>query len=440
MTEVISVQFRGRGKAYYFAPGSVTAASGDKLVVETAKGLELGVCTEGNHAVDDSGVVQPLRPVVRAATADDLRVEEINLAREKEAYGICQEKIARHGLDMKLVDVECSFEGNKILFFFTADGRVDFRELVKDLAGVFRTRIELRQIGVRDEAKMLGGLGICGRPFCCSQFLEDFQPVSTKMAKTQSMSLNPAKISGTCGRLMCCLRYEQEAYEDLVKHVPKVGAFVQTADGYGNVVLVNLLRQSVKVRMDGVGDPVFHTYPVEDIAEIPGGRPAEGEPLPQVLQPRPKVKKVEPVPDAWVMPKLIVEPGDELTAAEPAAPAAAQPEQPAAPAAVQPERTPEQTPLPRRDSGRRRRSRGKGGPGPIPGGAPRPGQPAGKLPGRPNLPGGKPPRAPQPGVKSERIDRPIRAPGEIPAKKNSRHRRPGKPRPPLPDGGSKPEA
>lgn len=313
MTEVISIQFRGRGKSYYFDPGGLSVRAGDRLVVETAKGLELGTCVHGNHPVEDTAVVQPLRPAVRLATADDLRVEEINQAREREAFGICQEKILRHGLEMKLVDVECSFEGNKILFFFTADGRVDFRELVKDLAGVFRTRIELRQIGVRDEAKLLGGLGICGRPFCCSQFLDEFHPVSTKMAKTQSMSLNPAKISGTCGRLMCCLRYEQEAYEDLVRHVPKNGAFVQTVDGYGNVVMVNLLRQTVKVRLDGAGEPVFHTYPVDEIAEVPGGRPPEGTPLPQVLQIQPKPRETEPEP-VWVMPRLFAEPIEEQAA------------------------------------------------------------------------------------------------------------------------------
>ena len=304
MTEVITIKFRGRGKAYYFDPAGITAVPGDKLVVETSKGMELGTVLEGNHMVEDSDTVQPLRPVVRTATPDDLRVEEINRGREKEAFGICKEMIRKHNLEMKLVDVECSFEGNKILFFFTADGRVDFRELVKDLAGVFRTRIELRQIGVRDEAKMLGGLGICGRPFCCHQFLDEFQPVSTKMAKTQSMSLNPVKISGTCGRLMCCLRYEQEAYEDLVKHVPRNGAFVQTVDGYGNVTMVNLLRQSVKVRLDGQGDDTVRSYTMDQIAEVPGGRPPEGEPLPQVLHYVPKPPE-EPEPDEWDVPVMI---------------------------------------------------------------------------------------------------------------------------------------
>ena len=308
MTEVVSVQFRGRGKSYFFDPAGITASRGDLLVVETSKGLELGECTQGNHAVEDSTVVQPLRSVVRAATGDDRRVAEINRRREKEAFGIAEEKIAKHKLEMKLVDVECSFEGNKILFFFTADGRVDFRELVKDLAGVFRTRIELRQIGVRDEAKMLGGIGICGQPFCCSRFLTDFQPVSTKMAKTQSMSLNPAKISGCCGRLMCCLRYEQEAYEDLLKRAPKTGAYVETEDGYGCVQQVNLLRQMVKVRMDGAGEAVVHNYSVEDIAEVPGGRPPEGEQPPHVLQPRPKKEEVaEEADDEWAMPPLFAE-------------------------------------------------------------------------------------------------------------------------------------
>lgn len=310
MTEVISIKFRGRGKSYYFDPAGITAKAGDTLVVETSKGMELGECVEGNHAVEDDACVQPLRPVVRRATADDLRIAELNRKREKEALGICRELIGKHKLEMKLVDVECSFEGNKILFFFTADGRVDFRELVKDLAGVFRTRIELRQIGVRDEAKMLGGLGICGRPFCCHQFLDDFQPVSTKMAKTQSMSLNPVKISGTCGRLMCCLRYEQEAYEDLLKHVPKNGAFVQTEDGYGNVTLVNLLRQNVKVRLDGPGEAQIRTYDADEIAEIPGGRPPEGQTPPDLLRNRPKKKKEAPVePDTgrWIMPVMLPE-------------------------------------------------------------------------------------------------------------------------------------
>ena len=319
MTEVVSVKFRSRGKTYFFDPNGISVADGSQIVVETSKGLELADCVKGNHYVVDERIVPPLRPVIRLATADDLRVAELCKAREKDAFKICEEKIAQHGLDMKLVDVECNFEGNKILFFFTSDGRVDFRELVKDLAGVFRTRIELRQIGVRDEAKMLGGLGICGRPFCCSQFLDDFQPVSTKMAKTQSLSLNPAKISGTCGRLMCCLRYEQEAYEELVKTVPKNGAFVETPVGYGNVTQVNLLRQKVKVKLDG-GDESLKSFDADEVAAVPGGRPKPGEPLPHVLTIKAKPKQEEPEEDKWVMPDLF---GEEMHSETPSAAEAA---------------------------------------------------------------------------------------------------------------------
>jgi len=250
---------------------------GDKVIVETSKGLEIADCCYGNHSVPDTAVVQPLRPVIRIASAEDLAIAEANKKREKEAFEICQQKIAEHKLDMKLVEVECSFEGNKIMFFFTSDGRVDFRELVKDLAGIFRSRIELRQIGVRDEAKMIGGIAICGRPYCCSQFLDGFQPVSTKMAKVQSLSLNPTKISGSCGRLMCCLRYEQDAYEDLLKNVPKQGAFVQTKDGYGTAVQVNLLRQTVKVKLDSDTDDTLRLYKSNELAAVPGGRPKDGE-------------------------------------------------------------------------------------------------------------------------------------------------------------------
>ena len=276
MIEVISIKFKNKGKNYFFSPNGLQIRSGERVIVETSKGLEIADCCRGNHMVEETAVVQPLRGVVRVvrlATADDLRVAEINKKREKEAFGICEKKIAEHGLDMKLVDVECNFEGNKTTFFFTSNGRVDFRELVKDLAGIFRNRIELRQIGVRDETKMLGGIGICGRPYCCSQFLEDFQPVSTKMAKVQSLSLNPAKISGACGRLMCCLRYEQGAYEDLVKKVPKQGAFVETIDGYGTAVQVNLLRQTVKVKLDSDTDDSLHLYKANELCAVPGGRP-----------------------------------------------------------------------------------------------------------------------------------------------------------------------
>lgn len=250
MTEVISVRFRGGCKNYYFNPNGNQVKMGDQVIVETAQGPEFATCTEGNHEVEDSAIVKPLSPMLRMATDSDRRTVEQNKKRESEAFDICEKKIAAHGLEMKLVNVSASFDGNKIVFYFTADGRVDFRELVRDLAGVFRARIELRQIGVRDEAKMLGGLGICGRPFCCAQFLDDFMPVSIKMAKTQSLSLNPTKISGTCGRLMCCLKYEQEAYEDALKRLPKNDSFVQTPDGPGNVSDVNVLKETVKVRLD----------------------------------------------------------------------------------------------------------------------------------------------------------------------------------------------
>ena len=250
MTTVISVRFRSGSKTYYFDPGALTVSAGDDVVVETAQGPEFAQCVEGNHEVSDDAVVKPLRPVLRIATDNDRHTAAYNRSREKDAFDICQKKIVQHGLDMKLVRVECSFDGSKILFFFTADGRVDFRELVKDLAGVFRSRIELRQIGVRDEAKMLGGLGICGRPFCCASYMDEFVPVSIKMAKTQSLSLNPTKISGTCGRLMCCLKYEQDAYEDAIKRMPKNDSFVLTPDGPGNVSDINVLKETVNVRLD----------------------------------------------------------------------------------------------------------------------------------------------------------------------------------------------
>ena len=245
MAEIIGVRFKSGGKQYYFDPQGLTVEEGAGVIVDTSRGVEYGWCAQSNTQVPDDQVVQPLRPVLRLATAEDDRTLEKNREKEKKAFQICQEKIAEHGLDMKLVEAEYSFEGNKALFFFTSDGRVDFRALVKDLAGTIHARIELRQIGVRDEAKMLGGLGICGRPLCCAQFLDEFQPVSIKMAKTQNLSLNPTKISGTCGRLMCCLKYEQEAYEDLVRRAPKAESFVETPDGAGTVSGVNLLRQNL---------------------------------------------------------------------------------------------------------------------------------------------------------------------------------------------------
>ena len=250
MAEIVGIKFKDVGKVYYFAPNGMTFQKGDKAIVETARGLECGEVATENSDVPDESIVAPLKPVIRHATKEDLATVEQNREKEKKAFQICEEKIARHGLDMKLVDVEYTFDSSKILFYFTADGRVDFRELVKDLAGVFRTRIELRQIGVRDGAKKLGGFGICGRPFCCNTFLGEFQPVSIKMAKEQGMSLNPVKISGTCGRLMCCLKYEQDTYEHLLRHTPKVGAIVETVEGRGTVIENNLITGMLKVRLD----------------------------------------------------------------------------------------------------------------------------------------------------------------------------------------------
>lgn len=254
MAEIVGIKFKDVGKVYYFGPNGMTFQKGDKAIVETARGLECGEVATENSDVPDESIVAPLKPVIRHATKDDLATVEQNREKEKKAFQICEEKIARHGLDMKLVDVEYTFDSSKILFYFTADGRVDFRELVKDLAGVFRTRIELRQIGVRDGAKKLGGFGICGRPFCCNTFLGEFQPVSIKMAKEQGMSLNPVKISGTCGRLMCCLKYEQDTYEHLLRHTPKVGAIVETVEGRGTVIENNLITGMLKVRLDRRSD------------------------------------------------------------------------------------------------------------------------------------------------------------------------------------------
>ncbi|MDO5458317.1 MAG: regulatory iron-sulfur-containing complex subunit RicT [Eubacteriales bacterium] len=315
MTEVVSIKFKNRGKPYFFDPAGLELELGEHVLVDTAGGMEMGVVSRENHAVEDTAVVQPLRRVLRKATQMDLRTEDLIRQREESAMKICREKIAEHKLDMKLVDVECNFEGSKTTFFFTSDGRVDFRALVKDLAAVLHTRIELRQIGVRDEAKMLGGLGICGRPYCCSQFLDDFRPVSTKMAKVQSLSLNPAKISGSCGRLLCCLRYEQEAYEDLVKKVPKQGAFVETKDGYGTAVQVNLLRSTVKVRLDDDRDDVLHEYQANELAAVPGGRPKDGSEPPHVLvwtEPEPQAEQeAEEAADEWAIPEMIYTPQAE---------------------------------------------------------------------------------------------------------------------------------
>ena len=248
MSRVIGVRFRPAGKIYFFAPGKYNIHTGDKVIVETARGVEFGTVVTGQKDVEDDKITQPLKPVIRIATQDDIRKEEKNREKEKEAFGICLEKIRKHGLEMKLIDAEYTFDNNKVLFYFTADGRIDFRELVKDLASVFRTRIELRQIGVRDETKIRGGIGICGRPLCCNTYLSEFAPVSIKMAKEQNLSLNPSKISGVCGRLMCCLTNEEETYEELNSRLPSNGDHVTTPEGLrGDVQSVNVLRQQVKV-------------------------------------------------------------------------------------------------------------------------------------------------------------------------------------------------
>ena len=254
MTEIIGVRFKELGKVYSFDPHGTPVQLGQKVIVETARGVELGELALANKMVEDSEIVSPLKGLVRVATEEDLRRAEQHRQKEKEAFALCSECIEKHDIDMHLVDAEYTFDGAKLMFYFTSDGRVDFRELLKELARIFRTRIDLRQIGVRDEAKMLGGIGICGRPFCCSSFLEEFQPVSIKMAKEQSLSLNPMKISGACGRLMCCLKYEQAAYEDLTKRVPPVGSLVETPDGRGVVTEATLLRERVKVRLDSAPD------------------------------------------------------------------------------------------------------------------------------------------------------------------------------------------
>lgn len=250
MVKVVGVRFKNVGKVYYFSPNGFELKVRDKVIVETARGLECGEVTFSDRGIPDDELTSELKPVLRPANKNDLKIVAENKEKEKEAFDICLKKIEAHNLKMKLVDVEYTLDRNKILFYFTADGRVDFRELVKDLASVFRTRIELRQIGVRDESKMLGGLGVCGRPFCCNTFLGEFQPVSVKMAKEQSLSLSPVKISGTCGRLMCCLKYEQDAYEHLLRVTPKNGAIVDTPEGRGTVVDFNLLTGILKVRLD----------------------------------------------------------------------------------------------------------------------------------------------------------------------------------------------
>ena len=410
MTEIIGVRFKSGGKQYYFDPQGQAVEAGRGVIIETSRGIEYGECVQPNTMVEDDAVVQPLRPMVRIATEKDLEMVERNREKEKKAFKICQEKIAEHGLDMKLVEVEYNFEGNKILFFFTSEGRVDFRALVKDLAGIFHTRIELRQIGVRDEAKMLGGLGICGKPFCCATFLDEFQPVSIKMAKTQSLSLNPTKISGTCGRLMCCLKYEQEAYEDAVKRMPKQESFVETPDGVGTVNQVNLLRETVKVRLDHQPETpqCYHNCEICVVRNGKGKRP-EGYVAPPAEE-LAKLRKVTPPPESEED-RLSASLGEALShlgVTAPAAPAAAD-----APRA-------EDEDKPRR---RRRSGRGKGGergaepqerapkaPGGEPAAKPRP--PKGDKPKDDRPPRGDKPRQDRP--RPDRQDKPAPQAGAAP--------------------------
>ena len=375
MTEVISVRFRGGCKNYDFAPKGLTVKMGEEVVVETAQGLEFATCTVGNHEVEDSAVVQPLCPVLRHATDADRAAVERNRRKESEAFDICEKKIADHGLEMKLVNVSCSFDGAKIIFFFTADGRVDFRELVRDLASVFRARIELRQIGVRDEAKMVGGLGICGRPFCCSQFLDSFLPVSIKMAKTQNLSLNPTKISGTCGRLMCCLKYEQNAYEDAQKRMPKNESFVQTPDGPGNVKSVDLLQEKVRVALDSAApSEPLKTYHNCEICVLRNGKGSrEGIEIPDERPERyvPEKKEERPFGMPFGLTPLTPLEDDGGGWDDIAAPSRE-----------------------KIGDGKRRRSRRRGGRGNAPRPAQeKPGKPAGDKPAKADPPKDKPPKA-----------------------------------------------
>ena len=285
MKKVISVRFKENGKSYYFDPGDAVIHTGEFVIVETARGVECGEVVQGVRELADAAVPKALKPITRMADSVDIRRMRQNREDEKRAYHTCQECIARHGLEMKLVEVEYTLDCSKIMFYFTADGRVDFRELVKDLAGIFHTRIELRQIGVRDESKMIGGLGICGQPFCCSRFLKDFQPVSIKMAKSQNLSLNPTKISGTCGRLMCCLKYEQDTYEALIRTSPKIESFVDTPEGRGTVIEADILRQRVKVRMESSPDTIS-TFANEEVAVLRSGKAKKNDlPIPADLAP-----------------------------------------------------------------------------------------------------------------------------------------------------------
>ena len=275
MTKIVGIKFKDGGKVYYFAPPEHSVKKGEKVVVETARGVEMGEVALPECEIDEKEIIAPLKPVLRVATEHDKKQAELNKKKEPEAFKICNEKILKHGLEMKLIKVEYAFDGSKILFYFTSGGRVDFRELVKDLAAVFKTRIELRQIGVRDEAKMLGGLGICGRSLCCASYLNDFQPVSIKMAKEQNLSLNPTKISGSCGRLMCCLKYEQDNYEEMLKIMPREGALVKTPDGKGVVESISLLKGLIKVKLDKESENILKEFDVRDIKILRNVKPKD---------------------------------------------------------------------------------------------------------------------------------------------------------------------
>lgn len=286
MIEIVGIRFKKAGKMYYFDPDGLKLERDQYAIVETARGVEYGLVIKGNAMVEEDSIVPPLKKVLRAATEEDAKTMEANAKKEDEAFRICLQKIARLGLDMKLVDVEITFDKNKLIFYFTSDGRVDFRELVKELASVFRMRIELRQIGVRDEAKMLNGIGICGRALCCATFLGDFQPVSIKMAKEQNLSLNPTKISGICGRLMCCLKYEEDVYEELNRKLPYVGDIISTPDGTGEILATNVLMQQVKaaVRKTENDAPTIAFYHVDEIKVIKSKKKKKHEPVPEEVK------------------------------------------------------------------------------------------------------------------------------------------------------------
>ena len=427
---VVDVQFRPGQKVYYIDPAGMTYNTGDHIIIDTARGPEFGICAGGNHEISSKDIVSPLRGVIRLATAQDEKTVAENRAKERRAHEICLQKIAEHGLDMQLVSAEYAFDGSKILFFFTADERVDFRELVKNLASIFHTRIELRQIGVRDKAKMVGGLGICGRPFCCASFLDDFQPVSIKMAKTQNLSLNPTKISGTCGRLMCCLKYEQDAYEDLIRNSPKMDSFVDTPEGRGTIVEVDLLRSRVKVRMEDAPETIA-VFANADIAVLRSGKAKRGDaPIPADLAPisgsGKRVRKEEKEEPALTLDPIKFRYSTETVVDE-------EPQQEIPPQEAEAVETPHEENKPNNRNRRNRSRRPENKPAAQPGES----KPENKSDTKPENKGeNKPkdkPKKPQPKPqenkepKQSKVDAPAEAPaaeGEQPAKKKSGHRRP----------------